>query len=342
MPALRILRPSSRLTLALCVLALAGCNLFDQDLYLNADAAVAGLALSDTCGASAPMVSANMSYVVDTTRMEDDLDSALAGCTGQPLPGNDGFFGVEMVAGEKWHFHVRNGSGAGVNPAIYILNNVCDDRGCQPGDAIDACIEDRDEHLSFVADRTGTFYVGLDARTAGGGVFSVEVWKPECGNGTLEHSEGCDDPLDATCDADCRRVLTTGAQEIEPNDDFTASNVTQLGAGSFEVRGTVVDLCDLDMFRVEVPAGGTLTATLLDRNGAVCVDPVVPLTLELLDDSGVQAVGTGTTGGPGGACPAISGQPFATGLAAGVYFLRVTTSATSALFNYRLQITISE
>jgi hypothetical protein len=40
------------------------------------------------------------------------------------------------------------------------------------------------------------------------------------------------------------------------------------------VRATVVDLCDLDMFLVEVPAGGDLSATVLDRNGAVCAADV--------------------------------------------------------------------
>lgn len=322
--------------------ALGGCDLFDQDLYLNADASMSNLGLRETCGAGAPMVAGNMSYMVDTTGMDDDLDTALAGCTGQPIPGNDGFFGVEMQAGEKWHFHVRNGSGAGVNPAIYILDNTCDDRACQRGDAIDACIENRDEHLSFVADRTGTFYVGIDARTTGGGVFSVEVWRPECGNGTPEHSEGCDAPEDVTCGDDCRRILATGAQEVEPNDDFTSSNTTLLGAGSFEVRATVVDLCDLDMFRIEVPAGGDVTATVLDRNGAVCVAGVPELNLELLDSSGVQTLGTGSVGGAGGTCPAIAGSPFATNLPAGTYFLRLTTTGLNTLFNYRLQIAIAE
>ena len=332
--------------LLLPLASLGGCDLFDQDLYLNAadggvDAGTGGLALREACGVGAPMVEGNMSYMVDTTGTDDDLDTALAGCTGQPIPGNDGFFGVEMEAGEKWHFHVRNPSGAGVNPAIYILNNTCDDRACQRGDAIDACVENRDEHLSFVADRTGTFYVGIDARTEGGGVFSVEVWRPECGNGTPEHSEGCDDPNDATCGDDCRRILATGAQEVEPNDDFTSSNTTLLGAGTFEVRATVVDLCDLDMFRIEVPAGADVTATVLDRNGAVCVAGVPELNLELLDDSGVQTLGTGSVGGAGGTCPAIGSSPFASNLAAGTYYLRLTTTELNTLFNYRLQITIA-
>ena len=311
---------------------LGGCDLFDKSLL--------GGEVAELCGGDAPVQAANTSIMVDTTTMRDDLNAEVAGCIGQGSPGNDGFFAVEMQEGEKWHFHVRNNSGSGVNPSIYILNSTCDDRTCQAGDAIDVCTVDRDEHLSFVADRTGLFYVGIDSRDVGGGIFNVELWRPECGNGTLEHSEGCDDPADTTCDSECRHIIGSGESEQEPNDDFTSANTTLTGAGSMTMNAQLVDLCDLDMSAMDLPANTTLTAVVLDRSGVACGTSAPEIELELLDSTGVNVIGAGSTGGAGGECPSIEGAAFATGLS-GRYYLRVTTTQESALFNYQLSLTAS-
>lgn len=322
-----------RLARLLPLMLLGACTLFDESL-------ITGGTLAEVCGSTAPMVTENTSIMVDTSRMLDDLNSEVAGCIGQASPGNDGFFGVEMQAGEKWHFHIRNNAGTGTNPSLYILNGTCDDRTCQPGDAIDVCGSDRDEHLSFVPPTSGVFYVGIDGREAGGGVYSVEVWRPECGNGVLEHSEGCDNATDTSCDAECRHVALDGEVESEPNDDFSSANVALSALGTTSLRGQLVDLCDLDMYMLDLPdtANATLTATITDNGGAACGDSAPEVELELLDESGVRVLGNGTVGGAGGTCPSIEGAGFATGVSGRVY-LRVTTTAAQALFNYRIAIT---
>ena len=94
----------------LCLLA--GCNVFDAQLYLQRDADAdatgpAPLALTDRCGAAATLITRpSGEYAIDTRSLANDLTD-LASCTGRALPGNDGFFRVHMTAGELWHFHVK-------------------------------------------------------------------------------------------------------------------------------------------------------------------------------------------------------------------------------------------
>jgi len=56
-----------QLVLLLPLATLGACDLFDQDLYLNADASTGGLTLREACGVGSPMVAGNMTYMVDTT-----------------------------------------------------------------------------------------------------------------------------------------------------------------------------------------------------------------------------------------------------------------------------------
>ena len=329
-------------------LSLAACNFFDASLYKEAemdagsDASTPGLSFVDTCRGTVPMVTETvLDTPLDLSLFADDF-SDLASCTGEDTPGNDAFFAVPMVAGEKWHFHVRADDVS--NPSIYVLDS-CDARTCQPGDAIDVCGEGRDEHLSFVAPSAGTFFVGIDSRLAGGPSYQVLAIRPTCGNGELEHSEGCDDgnttPGDG-CDDQCRHEVRAAAPaEEEPNDDFTAANyLVADGAGASVAQGQLGGRCDFDMFAVDVPEGGSIQVTMGDTSGNPC-DTVPVFTMALLRPDAATTLGVGAAT-MDNECPSIGAdETFAQGLPAGVYYLRVTTDEDAARFDYRLDVLVS-
>ncbi len=300
------------------------CDLFPRDL-IDADGGTGdgsvSLPLSETCVSDVPMVTAGTNAEFDLSSFADDV-SAVAGCTGETTPGGDGFFGVEMAANEKWHFHVRNTSGSGFDPAIYVLDSACDARRCGPTDGIDRCAGNRDEHLTFVAPRAGVFYVGLDSKEAGGGSYELLVIRPECGDGNVEHSETCDDMNTESgdgCDSQCRVELSAGARsEEEPNDDFTGANVVP--ADGLDVDGQLTSECDVDLFVVDVTTGN-VNVDVLGVGGVVCSDPGPALDLRLWneDATSVRAVGTVEDGN---ACPVLR----ATGLSAGEHLISIATT----------------
>jgi len=313
--------------IAIVAIALgAACDVFDKSLYemreadggsdpdAGGDAAVPLLA--DTCIGEVPMrESSSATFEVDTMALSDDI-RAVGACTGQSAPGNEGFFGVEMGAGDKWHFHVRTLTG-GRNPAIYVLGSACDARTCDVGDAIDRCDTDSDEHLSFVAPSGGTFRVGVDDRNAGGGLYRVLVIRPTCGNGGMaEHSESCDDGNTEDgdgCDSLCRHELSNAdTDEQEPNDDPTAANVVLTGAGA------------------------SLRVTMLNRSAAACADGTPPIEMVLWQPGGRTAVGDGSVRA-GNGCPVIDdAHAFAQDLPAGEHIVSVTTDENEGVLDYRL------
>ena len=214
-----MMRTTSILTLAM---ALGGCDYFPEELLDGATADDGGtgdageaFVLADTCLGDVPMLTSALSDVtVDLSTLDDDI-SDIGFCTGADAPGNDGFFGVEMAAGDKWHFHLRTTSGGGLNPAIYVLDSTCDSRRCMAGDAIDICGVGRDEHLSFVAPQDGTYFVGIDSRISGSASYQLVAVQPVCGDGVVEHSETCDDRNTDDgdgCDSLCRAELNSGTQ----------------------------------------------------------------------------------------------------------------------------------
>jgi len=303
---------------------LVACDLFPSDLLDDGGTSdgTVSVPLSETCVGDVPMVSAGTNATFDLSSFVDDV-SAVGGCTGETTPGADGFFGVEMAAGEKWHFHVRNMAASGLDPAIYVLDSACDARRCGPTDGIDRCAGNRDEHLTFVAPRAGTYYVGLDSKEVGGGVYELLVVRPECGDGALEHSETCDDENTESgdgCDASCRVELSSGARgEEEPNDDFTGANVVP--PEGLDVDGQLTSECDVDLFVVDVPATGAVDVDVLAVGAVVCADPAPDLDLRLwnADATTVRAVGTVEAGN---ACPVLR----ATGLTPGEHLVSIATN----------------
>ena len=116
--------------------AVAGCDYFPEELLDGADGgADAGtFQLAETCVGDVPMISGNLDNVsIDLSTLTDDI-SDIGFCTGADAPGNDGFFGVVMEAGEKWHFHLRTVGEEMRNPAIYVLDGKVSISGDRFGD----------------------------------------------------------------------------------------------------------------------------------------------------------------------------------------------------------------
>jgi hypothetical protein len=323
-------------------LATAGCDVFDRSLYMGAaDGGNSDLVqLADRCNAAPPLVeSRSTEFTVDTTALTNRV-SDVSSCAGRSAPGNDGFFAVDMMAGERWHFHVKSLASDG-DPLLYILGTGCDERTCQPGDASNECGA-QDEHLSYRAPATGRYTVGVDDANPRGGRYTVLAIRPTCNGVALEHSEACDDDNE-TCTDDCYRIVGDGEGEREPNSQPLDANILEIGAGgSATVTGDIGSECDLASFRVTVPeGGGAIGASLLPRGQAACTPTAPPAFLELVDRNMRTTLGHG--GSPAiGTCPLIDEavQAFAQDLAAGDYFLRLSAPGFAETTPYPFSLTV--
>jgi cysteine-rich repeat protein len=252
---------------------------------------------------------------------------------------------VQMRAGEKWHFHVDTEGNEAQDPVLYILD-ACDARTCQLGDAIDRCGSGTDEHLSFVPDRAGSYIVGIDSVGEGGGDYELLALAPVCGNGGgPEHSETCDDgnivPGDG-CDEQCRAELSPANRgEVEPNDEFTESNVVPVARSgeSFAVSGRIGGRCDVDQYTFEVEETSALIVTFDVTTSGGCSDSA-GLELELLDESGIRALGSGGEDEDG--CPVIRGDSELAGeLEPGRYHVRLKGNEDASALDYLMTFALA-
>jgi len=336
--------------LGLCVVG-GGCDVFDPSLYQSA----AGLTLADRCEstASLPQVLPDSSriQVVDTTRLGDQYRE-FAGCVGNDLPGNEGFFSVNMRRGETWHFHVDPLDPVDGDPAVYVLP-VCTTLQCSPAAASDVCGPGRGEHFSFRPESDGAYVVGIDSRTRGGARYGVTVVNPICGNGILEHGEPCDDgrPQGGVVCERCHKVLQRPLEsEVGvANDDYTNSMALRPEAGfatPYTVAGSLA-VCDADMFDFDVAAGRRVVLTLrAAAAGAPCPEGV---SLGLVRSD--RPVGDALTTVPATVseavverrdnCPVVV---LAQAPRDGVYFARVTVAqqAITTDFAYQLSVQVTD
>ncbi len=319
------------------------------------DAAIPTLGLADFCTtpASVPIIprpavatdAVSTAYLVDTSSLSDDV-SDVAACTGALQPGRDGFASVMMLAGERWHFHLRRPT-AGTNAALYILDSTCDERTCSGSAGQDLCGASSDEHFSFVAPSTATYFIGVDSQAAGGFAGELDVIHPVCGNRTREHSEGCDDGGTTGgdgCDAACRTELASGANEAEANDDpYSANHLVLAASGTTSVLGRIASACESDVFAFDVPVGetGEVAVSFGLSTGGCPADASVPVTLAVLGVDGSTVLATTTLGAAGG-CPMVGGPASALGaLPAGTYYARIRSigaSTPARPVDYRLTV----
>lgn len=348
-------RPLAALVLGVTSLSLGCSNTFDPALFASDGGGVGGDAgppvfrLADYCsGETVPAITlpdgaSSTSMAIDTRGLADNGSSELS-CARRTPTGPDGFATVTMAANDRWHFHFRHVGEA--NPVLYVLPS-CDVRLCA-SDVADTCDGGADEHLTITTGATGgTYFLGIDTPDAAGLTGTLEVIRPVCGNGLLEHSETCDDnnraPGDG-CDENCRAELSVGGQleEANPNDDrFSANHI--LGEGPITVTGRVATVCEVDWFMIDVPAGASVDARLLTATGAACTSTRPEhVELDLFRETGALPIATGVE--TGGGCAAIDDTtPGSTGLAAGRYFLRVyaLNDFVDRPFDYGLRVTLT-
>lgn len=329
-------------TIALIWLA-AGCDVFDPALYMFVDGGPGdsggAAVLADRCGPSVPLFESRQAVLlVDTTSFTDNVTD-VASCTGTQARGREGFFALDMMQDERWHIHVKSLSADG-DPVIYILESDCDDRSCQPGEGVDSCSL-LDEHLTFVAPRDGRYVVGIDDVADRGGQYEVLPIEPTCGNGMKEHSEACERG-DAGCNDNCQAELGDNTEEIEPNNDPPDANVLLLaGPGTIHANGDIATECDLGSFAVDIPANGSITASVFPRGMGACTATAPAVRLELIGIDG--RVPRGAAGTPAiGTCPELTAaHPFTTNLPVGRYYLRISAPDFSETRAYQFTLTVT-
>jgi cysteine-rich repeat protein len=331
-------RPTKLLALTSLVLLLGtGCNVFDESLIPSEQT---GDSLGEDCiGSGIPTFeSLNDFHKIDTSDLRNDRYEL--SCVGGSALGNDGFFAVDMQEGEKWHFHVKVTPGTAADATVYVLDSGCQDSVCQRGWGLNECVAGQDEHFSFVPERDGRYYVGVDTVEEGGEPMEVLAVNPVCGNGEKEHSETCEDSNTDSgdrCDASCRSELDGGEREVEPNDEPTANaNVLMLEGGAAETGGQLGGKCDFDSFAFTVPDGGSVNAVI---TGGCSLD----LRLQLVSPDGLRPLGTVDTSS--GTCPEIVGtESFASDLDGGVYFVRLAPQRQdeTSTIDYGLELQVTE
>ncbi len=244
---------------SLVAIALASCNVFDEGLIPDEPTAVdpSQLPVGDTCEAAPRVDSSNVYRDVSVESVKDD-SRFLPACLGSEIEsrGKDLYFSVSMAADDVWHFHVQ--AVPGVDPAVYVLSDCGDPRNCKDTYwGANACSTGQDEHFTFKAPAAGVYRVGVDYTGAeevpAEGPLKIVAVKRECGNGTLEHPETCDEDS-PTC-VDCRRLLADGGDDTGSKNDgpldatFLAPDVS----APFSITGSFEKACDFDFFELRLP-----------------------------------------------------------------------------------------
>jgi cysteine-rich repeat protein len=337
-----------------------GWSCTDDGFCLEPDEEVlAGQIAADSCiDLDVPTLTSEQRFIpVNTEFMVDDF-SEFGGCISAPTVGNDAFYKIDLVEGEKWAFHVKNNTDE-ANPAIVVLPG-CDSRTCNAGTAADVCDAGGDEKLSVIVPRSGTYYVGVDSREPGGGDFELMAFRPNCGNGTVEPGEACDDGNrvgEDGCDNYCRAEIRATdsnnqggllANEIEPNDAGADANIIKFDevAGTREreitVQGRIGVWCDRDTYAIQVPDGMSVEASVLPNSADACSpdQPKVRLVLCNPDGNTVRASGEAPEEGM---CPELNGSiAGTTSLPGNTYFIRIRTSETHDRMDYNMTIRLVE
>lgn len=357
--------PMNRTTVEVLLLALlAGCSVSDpslldplrddvegdggttdEDAQMDVDMGDVDLRQgADSCGDMSGYVigQRELGITVDTTRTTNQTTVPCA-----PSAGNDAFFGLDVVAGEVWHFHLSVAPGSEAkNPVLYLLSEDCDDRACIQNS--DACEGTGDEHFAFVAPSSGRWYLGIDSADSGGGVFTLDAYRPVCGDGMKEHGETCDSDEPSACGGagcvNCRcRVSPTSPQEKFPNDNlYEANQIEMEGNETLTITGGLAGpgSCDQstypDVYTILIDDQEDLQVSLNDFSGTPCADfDSLPVNLSLLTSSGTQARPPASDGN---GCAIID----ATDLPSGRYFINVSDGrpVERSALAYQLDLTV--
>jgi cysteine-rich repeat protein len=309
------------------------------------------LHLVDTCDAEDMFVlhDTHAPIEVSTVGFADDVSSTQCFPS---VPGHEGWMAIDMVNGDRWHFHVRPTNKVGLgqaaqNPALYMRQECGDPRGCNAGTFLNLCGNGQDEHFTFEATSTTRWLFALDDINDAAGTYTLTVAKPVCGNSNNEHNEACDDGNTRSgdgCSADCRvELLSDNLAHSEFNDDWTTANVLGLvNVGTPQsVLGDVGGFCDQDLFAVLVEDDNTtITATVARADGSSCgsnaadISPVKALSL--LGGDGRSEQKKESSEDPT-VCPSLTAE-----VDAGIYYVRLLGDETKKTFNYKLTVSLSK
>lgn len=156
-----------------------------------------------------------------------------------------------------------------------------------------------------------------------------------CGDGSIEPGEECEDGNLVAGDC-CAACHAEAGCEVESND--ADAQAVELGQGG-ERRGSIAPAGDLDVYRVEVPAGSTgtlLAETSAFLDGGSCF-PATDTRLEVADGAGRVIASDEDSG------EAICSRVRVAGLAPGTTVVRVAASPFSpdTVFAYRLSVAVA-
>ena len=280
-------------------------------------------------------------FIVDTR----DLVNRVSACGSGSAMGNDGFIAVEVVAGDRWHFHVIPDPatpGQMRDPFLYLVladASSCDTRACQFSS--NACAGSGDEHFAFIAPEDGIWYLGIDDVMPGGGVYQLEAIRLQCGDGTKVHGEACDGG--ENCNSACQQVLSeTRPMEVEANDNPIEANFVELPAGTRTITlgGTIGgDSCTYpDVYSFRILNASNLAVDVLDTGDAVCANgSQTPFDLVLRNSAGEVRAGPMTNATTGCAELRVNNLP------AAAYFVHVehATPIEDRPVPYRMRIALT-
>jgi cysteine-rich repeat protein len=302
-------------------------------------------------------------FEMDLTGFANDL-SAFESCgVGAALTGVDGFFEIYSFSSERWHITVTPLAPLEDNQdvAVYVLTQDvgvyadCDERTCYT--ARDGCGANQAEQANFVTPYGGSYFVGIESSVAAP-VRLLAINAP-CGDAVVDDGETCDDGngVDGDgCDSLLCRAELSGAtdSETEPNDEALQANVVRLAGGTtgtISITGTIGGGCDHDRYALLLVGTSNVRAVMLDEAGNPCTDlDTPPIHIELHhqegdlreDGEGESTLGEGETGGAGDMCPSIEAAGFAQRLTSGEYQVVVRALNDIDVFNYMLQIEVTQ
>jgi hypothetical protein len=286
---------------------------------------------ANTVGASTVRIS------VDTT-LPGISNSTVIDCDGTMSLGADAFVGVDVQAGETWHFHLHYfGGGMDRNPIVYVLDPTCNDSPQCASQVANACSSSADEHFAFSFPTSGRWRVGIDdGNAADGAQYEISMYKLSCGDGVQTHGENCDTmaPGVMSCSNTCRRLLTSEiATEIEPNDTLPEALVLDYMMNDpshvQEIQGQLTAMdCYPDIYEFTLASPTTFSATALAANGMACTGTMASYAMEIHFPNGTQSSGTPAP------CPTIPSMM----LAAGRYTVYLRSNGVTTLYRVRFQL----
>ena len=152
--------------------------IYTLDLTVVADGLTYGLDLDFPLGtqasdlaADAPLLAVDSTVVGDTTWLADDYQDP-SDCTLYTASGNDGAYGVSLLAGETLDLDLQYDS-PGPDAVLYVSDDAtAPDLNCLAG--VDAEFGEH-ESFTFVAPQDDVYYVLVDGYYAGGGAFTLQL-----------------------------------------------------------------------------------------------------------------------------------------------------------------------